>query len=112
MTYLEDIQIGHFANSLWRHVVHCPDLLIPLNVDRIIRNSFRNSEINNLQSPLDQNEIGGFEIGVNDVLLMNSVDSLQHLIISITLPQMGGVAYLLPIQTDKVEVEGFTTLLI
>ena len=66
-THLENIQVGHFADSLWRHVIDSTDMLISLNIDCIIRNSFRNSEINNLQSPLDQNEIGGFEIGMDDI---------------------------------------------
>ena len=90
MTYLEDIQIGHFANSLWRHVIDGPNLLIPLDVDCIIGDSFRNSEIDNLQSPLDKNKVGGLQIGVDHILKVNSVDGLQHLTISATFLETGG----------------------
>ena len=65
--HLENIEIRHLADSLWRHVIDSSDLLIPLNVDRIIRNSLRDTEINNLQPPLDQDKIRGLEIGMDYV---------------------------------------------
>lgn len=78
-TYLQDVQVGHLVDGFRGHVIDSPNLLISLNVDRVIGDGFGDTEIDNLQSALDKNEIGRFEIGMNHVLLMDSFDSLQHL---------------------------------
>jgi hypothetical protein len=76
LAYLDDVQIGHLVDSLWRHVIDGSNLLISLDIDRIICVSFGDTEVDNLQSTFYQDEIGWLEIGMDHILLMYSVHRL------------------------------------
>ena len=48
MAYLVHLEIVHLLNSLGRHVIDRADLLIPLNIDGIVRYGLGDPKVDNL----------------------------------------------------------------
>lgn len=55
-------------------------LTIPLYIGGVIGDGLCDTKVDELQAALDKDEIGRFEIRVNDSLFMNHADRLQHLV--------------------------------
>jgi hypothetical protein len=55
------------------------DLVIPLDIRRIVRNSVCYPEIDQLELSAYQHEIGRLQIRMDDLLLMYHMHRLQHL---------------------------------
>lgn len=53
--------------------------MISLNVGGIVRNGIGNTEINEFQLTFDQDEVGRFEIRMNNFLLVYHMHGLKHL---------------------------------
>jgi hypothetical protein len=107
--HLEHLLIIHALDSFGRHIVYSADLprqldahtideslvahlLIPLNIDRIIRDRLGYPKINNLQPALYQHKVRRLQIGMNDILQMYRMDSFQHLLVSSAQTQGSPVA--------------------
>lgn len=53
--------------------------MIPLDIRRVVRDGVRDPEVDELELTFDEDEVGGFEVGVNDLLVVDDLDCLEHL---------------------------------
>ncbi len=53
--------------------------MIPLDICRVIGDGIRNTKVNQFQLSLYKDEVGWLQIRMHDFLLMDDVDSLEHL---------------------------------
>ena len=60
--------------------------MVSLNVGGITSNSVRNTEIDQLQLSFYKNEVGWLQVGMNNLLIMDYLHSLQHLLPIISNP--------------------------
>lgn len=65
---------------LWRHVVGCADLLISPDVGRVVGDGLGDAKVDELEATFDEDKVGRLEIRVNDVLIVNDLDRLEHLV--------------------------------
>ena len=84
--------IAHFQDGFRRHVVDGTNLdrwavsfelylgvrlilylSVPMNVDGIVCDGFRDAKVDDLELPFDQDEIGRLQIRMNDILVMHGL---------------------------------------
>lgn len=80
-THLEPSAVRSLSllNTLRAHVVQRSDLVFPLDIGRVVRNGFGDPEINEFERTLDENKVGRFEVGMDDLLVMDGLDGFKHL---------------------------------
>jgi len=61
------------------HVVQGADLTFTVDVDGVVLNRVGNAEVDQLQLAADEEKVGGFQVGVDNVVLMDDVNALKHL---------------------------------
>jgi hypothetical protein len=56
--------------------------MVSLDVGRVIGNGIGNSKVDQLELSTNKNEIRGLEVRVYDLLFVNNLHSLEHLVIA------------------------------
>jgi len=65
--------------TLRRHVVWCTDVRVAVNVDGMVDfDGVGDAEVDELETPLDKHEIGGFKIGVYYVMVVHGAHAFKH----------------------------------
>lgn len=89
-----------------RHVVGGADLLVAPDVGRVVRDRLRDAKVDELDLALDEDEVGRLEIRVDNVLVVDDLDGLEHLREEdgMSIPKKRGKerAHLFPDVADKV----------
>lgn len=66
-------------DGLGRHVVDGPDLVVPLDVGGVVGYGIGDSEVDEFELAFDEDEVGGFEVRVDDLFVVDDLDGLEHL---------------------------------
>ena len=72
-------RIIRIDNRLRRHVIDGANLLLPMNIRRVVLNRLRDPEIDQFQHAADEEEVGRFQIGVHHPFFMDGIHRAQHL---------------------------------
>lgn len=102
-------------HRLGRHVAERADLVVSPDVDRVALDLVRDAEINDLEAPPDENKVGRLEIRMNDAVVVDNLNALEHLMRQgqYQRAQRGrakDATDLQPEEADKVHVEALALL--
>jgi hypothetical protein len=70
---------SRIVQRLRRHVVRRADLLISADVSRVTGDGFRNTKVDEFEATLNEDEVGGFEVGVDDGFVVDDLNGGEHL---------------------------------